>query len=77
MQFAKMNEEIGEIAHELTRNHFASPALRDAIGDTQVTLIILANVLGMNVIDCLSEAYDVIKDRTGETVNGSFIKDGE
>ena len=33
MQFAKVNEEVGEIAHELTRGNLKSPEIKDAIGD--------------------------------------------
>lgn len=75
MQYAKLNEEVGEIAHELTRSRFDSEEMEDALGDTAVTLIILADILGYNIIDCLAEAYNTIKDRKGETRNGSFIKE--
>lgn len=76
MQFAKLNEEAGEIAHELTRVHFHTNEMADALGDTLVTLIILADILGYDLIECLDSAYGVIKDRNGRTVSGSFIKDG-
>ena len=75
MQYAKLNEEVGEIAHELTRSNLDSAEMKDALGDTLVTLIILANILDYDLIDCLLEAYCAIKDRKGSTVNGSFVKD--
>ena len=75
MQYAKMNEEVGEIAHELTRGNLDSEELKDAIGDTAVTLIILADILGFNFEECLRKAYKEIKGRTGKTENGSFVKD--
>lgn len=75
MQFAKVNEEIGEIAHELTRGRTKSDELEDALGDSAVTLIILADILGYDLRRCLETAYSAIKDRTGHTENGSFIKD--
>lgn len=74
LQYAKVNEEIGEIAHELTRNHRNSTELVDALGDSFVTLIILTNILGYDVNGVISSAYEVIKDRKGKTVDGSFIK---
>ena len=74
LQYAKVNEEIGEIAHELTRNRRNSPELIDALGDSFVTLIILTNILGYDVRGVLAAAYEVIKDRTGKTVDGTFIK---
>ena len=74
LQYAKVNEEIGEIAHELTRNHRNSTELVDALGDSFVTLIILTNILGYDVNGVISSAYEVIKDRKGKTIDGSFIK---
>jgi hypothetical protein len=40
-----------------------------------VVLIILANQLGHDFDKCLESAYNEIKDRTGRTENGNFIKD--
>lgn len=73
-QYAKVIEEAGEIAHELTRNNFQSPALVDAIGDTLVTVIILADILGIDPVEALEKAYNIIKDRSGHT-DGNFIKE--
>lgn len=77
MQYAKLNEEVGEIAHELTRNNYKSDEMKDALGDTFVTLIILADILGYDIVGCLAEVYGVIKERTGKTINGSFVKDNQ
>ena len=74
LQYAKVNEEIGEIAHELTRNRRNSPELIDALGDSFVTLIILTDILGYDVNGVITAAYEVIKDRKGKTVDGTFIK---
>lgn len=74
LQYAKVNEEIGEIAHELTRNRRDSPELIDALGDSFVTLIILTDILGYDVKKVLASAYGVIKDRKGKTIDGTFIK---
>ena len=75
LQYAKVNEEIGEIAHELTRNRRNSTELIDALGDSFVTLIILTDILGYDVNGVIAAAYEVIKDRKGKTISGSFIKD--
>lgn len=75
MQFAKLNEEAGEIAHELTRKHLHTDEMADALGDTLVVLIILADILGYDLRECLKGAYDVIKDRRGRTEDGNFIKE--
>lgn len=73
-QTVKLMEEVGELAHEISRNRYDSLETKDAIGDIGVVLIILADILGLDFGDCLEEAYSVIKDRTGHTENGSFIK---
>lgn len=75
MQLCKVFEEVGEIAHEVTRNRLDSPEMMDALGDAAVTLIILANILGFDIRDCMASAYDEIKERKGKTVNGGFIKE--
>ena len=49
--------------------------LVDGLGDTLVTLIILASQYGLELEDCLEYAYNEIKNRTGKTVGGTFIKD--
>lgn len=74
-QYAKLNEEVGEIAHELTRDRLYSSEMMDALGDTFVTLIILADILHFDIRDCLEAAYSEIKNRNGKTINGSFVKD--
>lgn len=74
-QYAKLNEEVGEIAHELTRDRLYSSEMMDALGDTLVTLIILADILHFDIRDCLEAAYSEIKNRNGKTINGSFVKD--
>lgn len=79
-QLNKVIEEVGEIAHEITRNHYDLNALEqpdelyDAIGDSLVTIIILADILNMDPMACLEIAYEAIANRTGETKNGTFVK---
>lgn len=74
-QLCKVTEEVGEIAHEITRNRLSSPEIIDALGDTCVTIIILADILGFDIRDCLTSAYEEIKNREGVTVDGNFIKE--
>lgn len=73
-QLNKVIEEVGEIAHEITRNQ-NGPELVDAIGDTLVTVIILADILGYDPFVCLTAAYNAIKDRKGVTENGTFVRE--
>ena len=83
MQFAKINEEIGELAHELTRGHCGGenrvPSMQtvDAIGDILVTIIIFANIVGVEPLEALQLAYETIRDRKGTTINGSFVKEDQ
>lgn len=72
-QALKFYEEAGEVAAALSRND--KEALKDGIGDTVVTLIILAQQQGWSLEECLQYAYDEIKGRTGKMINGTFVKD--
>lgn len=72
-QFIKVTEELGEIAEGINKNN--REQIKDSLGDILVTLIILSKDLGVDLLDCLRGAYDVIKDRTGKTVNGVFVKE--
>lgn len=47
----------------------------DGYGDQLVTLIIGAHMNGLNLVDCLESAYNVISKRTGKMVDGVFVKD--
>ena len=79
-QLNKVIEEVGEIAHEITRNHYDLNAidqpdeLVDALGDSFVTLLILSDILGVDPLDAMFTALEAIKNRKGKTVNGTFVK---
>lgn len=73
-QLNKVIEEVGEIAHEVTRNHYSSDELVDSIGDTLVTVIVLSQILDIDPRLALVDAYNVIKDRKGATKDGTFVK---
>ncbi len=74
-QTIKLMEEVGELANEISRSHYHTAEVKDAIGDITVVLIILADILDLDFGVCLSIAYEAIKNRHGQTVNGSFIKE--
>ena len=71
-QALKFFEEAGEVAAALARDDMDE--FKDAVGDTVVTLIILAQQKGYTLQECLQTAYDEIKNRTGKMVDGVFIK---
>lgn len=78
IQWMRVTEEVGEIRDVLLKpTKFTEPqaALKDAIGDTLVTIIVLAHQLDLDVTECLGIAYDEIKNRKGKMVNGTFIKE--
>ena len=84
LQFAKINEEVGELAHELVRGYCGGYGGRvpsqetvDAIGDILVTVIIFADIIGVDPLEALQLSYDTIKGRKGVTKDGSFIKEDE
>ncbi len=72
-QYIKSVSEMGELGDAIIKQN--QEEIIDALGDVQVTLIILAKQLGYNYDECLESAYNVIKNRTGKTVAGTFIKD--
>nr|WP_269843637.1 MazG-like family protein [Enterococcus faecium] len=74
-QFLKVAEETAEIAAGMARGNME--AVKDGIGDTIVTLIILAMQQGMDVEECLQTAYNEIKGRTGKMVDGVFVKSSD
>jgi len=84
-QVEKTREEVEETRDAiLLQRHCQSPgdfnryrdAIMDGIGDTVVTLIILAHLCGTDIEECLELAYNEIKDRKGKMVDGVFVKEG-
>lgn len=76
-QWMKVTEEVGEIRDVFLKpNDFVNPewSLKDAIGDSIVTLIVLCLQLGYDVEECLTIAYNDIKDREGVMIDDNFIK---
>jgi len=72
-QMIKVMEEVGETAGALLKGN--ETELKDGIGDSFVTLIILAEQLGYTPQECLEAAWEEIKNRKGETKDGVFVKD--
>lgn len=72
-QCLKTVSEVGELADAVNKNDI--PEIVDSIGDIIVTLIILAELKGLDVTMCLNSAYNVISKRTGKMQNGVFVKD--
>lgn len=71
-QFVKLQEEAGELARAILKKDRAE--LIDAIGDMVVVLTNLAALEDLDIEDCITSAYDVIKSRQGKMENGTFVK---
>jgi transcriptional regulator with XRE-family HTH domain len=76
----RIKEEVDEILDVLLKpTKFTDPqiALKDAIGDILVKIIVLAHQLDLDGTECPSIAYDEIKNRKGKMVNGTFVKEDD
>ena len=73
-QWKKAAEELDELRDALVKDDRAEAI--DAVGDTVVCLINICALMDINLVDCLSSAYNEIKDRKG-TMNaeGIFVKE--
>lgn len=72
-QALKTAEEVVELLQALNKKD--AKAVIDAYGDVLVTLVIGAELYGVNLVACLEAAYDEIKDRKGHLgPDGIFYK---
>ena len=77
-QINKTQEELDETLDALKRLEQGEESIlevADGIGDMLVTIILLANIVGLDSVDCLADAYEEIKNRKGKMVNGLFVKE--
>ena len=72
-QYVKLQEEAGELAKALLKRDHEE--IVDAIGDIVVVLTNLAHLEGFKIEECVESAYKVIAERTGQMLNGTFVKD--
>lgn len=89
-QASKAMEEVDELLDHTSRLHEIRQLpddlsdreaellslIQDDIGDVLVCLIMVAEIEGLNLKDCLAKAYSEIKDRRGEMrADGKFYKE--
>lgn len=74
-QMLKLGEEYGELCGAMARAD--EEGIIDAIGDIYVVITILSMQLDMSVEECVTAAYNEIKDRRGKMVNGVFVKEAD
>jgi len=72
MQYQRFLQEAVEIHEALINDD--TYEFKDAIGDTIVTLIMLADTKNENAEDCLAQAFGEIKHRKGINKGGSFVR---
>jgi NTP pyrophosphatase (non-canonical NTP hydrolase) len=72
-QALKLVEEVGEICRAILKEDHDE--VIDGIGDAVVVLTNLAELQGVKIEHCIHVAYNVISQRTGKMVNGTFKKD--
>ena len=70
-QYMKLIQEAGELSDSLCKGK----DIRDDIGDMMVVLINIMVRNNLTMKECLSVAYDDIKDRKGKMVDGIFVKE--
>ena len=86
-QNEKTLEEVIETRDALVQMEYANSLgydskiiqreIEDGIGDTIVTLIILARMTGTDIESCLALAWAEIENRTGRIIGGKFVKDAD
>ena len=72
-QYMKLIQEAGELSDSLCKGK----DIKDDIGDMMVVLINIMVRNNLTMEECLSVAYNDIKDRKGKMVDGVFVKEGD
>ena len=72
-QYLKLMEEAGELGRALLKDNIEEQI--DAIGDMVVVLTNLSELIDVPIEECIESAYEVISQRTGKMINGTFVKD--
>ena len=75
-QTLKLTSELGELADNIAKGRYQEA--KDDIGDMIVVLIMIADLIGTDITECLQVAYNDIKDRKGYlNEQGVFVKEGD
>lgn len=74
-QFVKLMEEAGELAAAIARGD--QNEFEDALGDMFVVMTILAAQTGADIEECIAAAWNEIKDRKGQMIEGVFVKEAD
>ena len=72
-QVIKLGEEYGELCRAVLKSN--EEAIEDAIGDMVIVLTNLCGLRGTLIEDVIDYSYDIIKNRKGKMIDGTFVKD--
>ena len=72
-QYMKLIQEAGELSDNICKGN----DIADDIGDMMVVLINIAERNSLTLAHCLEVAWEDIKDRKGQMVDGVFVKEGD
>jgi len=72
-QYIKLMEEAGELGRAILKED--DHEFKDAIGDMVVVLVNLAHLGNTTIEDCITGAWQEIKNRKGSMQNGTFVKE--
>ena len=72
-QYIKLMEEMGELSRAILKEQ--QEEIQDAIGDIVVVLTNLSELSNTKIETCINDAYQVIANRKGQMINGTFVKE--
>ena len=72
-QVLKLMQELGELSDSVCKGK----DVKDDLGDMMVVMLNIMERQGVSMEECLSTAYNDIKDRKGRMVDGIFVKEGD
>ena len=72
-QAGKIHEEVYELFHAISERNRSG--VIDAIGDILVVLTAIAKFTDTDLTTCYLSAYEEVKDRRGNIIDGVFTKE--
>ena len=72
-QVLKLMQELGELSDSVCKGN----DIRDDLGDMMVVMINIMKRNNITMNNCLTVAYNDIKDRKGRMVDGIFVKESD
>lgn len=74
-QLVKLAEELGELSEGYLKQN--DKLFKDSIGDLFVALVVLCLQTNVLLPSCVLGAYAEIKNRHGQMINGTYVKDAD